>query len=259
MTAATIWSAGDSVSLNEIVSPTNPVTGLFFRVTQAGTTGNSEPQWARKIGEVVYDNNVRYVAFSSIFADISKLNPFSVIELFSLELNNNFHGEVTTERFHSGTNLNGNGDIVWAGDTYPRFPVEASGFAYQRGQIPRPKIIVSNAEGAISAILNRINIRDGKAGNDLTGAVLTRITTMAQFLDATNFPPIGNNPPVNPFGTPDPSAEFERQIYIVDRKSVENRDIVEFELSAVSDLAGVRLPKRQCTRALFPAIVTFFQ
>ena len=259
MTAATIWSAGDSVSLNEIVSPTNPVTGLFFRVTQAGTTGSSEPQWARKIGEVVYDNNVRYVAFSSIFADISKLNPFSVIELFSLELNNNFHGEVTTERFHSGTNLNGNGDIVWAGDTYPRFPVEASGFAYQRGQIPRPKIIVSNAEGAISAILNRINIRDGKAGNDLTGAVLTRITTMAQFLDATNFPPIGNNPPVNPFGTPDPSAEFERQIYIVDRKSVENRDIVEFELSAVSDLAGVRLPKRQCTRALFPAIGTFFQ
>ena len=259
MTAATIWSAGDSVSLNEIVSPTNPVTGLFFRVTQAGTTGSSEPQWARKIGEVVYDNNVRYVAFSSIFADISKLNPFSVIELFSLELNNNFHGEVTTERFHSGTNLNGNGDIVWAGDTYPRFPVEASGFAYQRGQIPRPKIIVSNAEGAISAILNRINIRDGKAGNDLTGAVLTRITTMAQFLDATNFPPIGNNPPVNPFGTPDPSAEFERQIYLVDRKSVENRDIVEFELSAVSDLAGVRLPKRQCTRALFPAIGTFFQ
>ena len=259
MTAATIWSAGTSVSLNEIVSPTNPVTGLFFRVTQAGTTGNSEPQWARKIGEVVYDNNVRYVAFSSVFADISKLNPFSVIELFSLELNNNFHGEVTTERFHSGTNLNGNGDIVWAGDTYPRFPVEASGFAYQRGQIPRPKIIVSNAEGAISGILNRINRRDGKAGNDLTGAVLTRITTMAQFLDATNFPPIGNNPPVNPFGTPDPSAEFERQIYLVDRKSVENRDIVEFELSAVSDLAGVRLPKRQCTRALFPAIGTFFQ
>ena len=254
MTAATIWSAGDSVSLNEIVSPTNPVTGLFFRVTQAGTTGSSEPQWARKIGEVVYDNNVRYVAFSSIFADISKLNPFSVIELFSLELNNNFHGEVTTERFHSGTNLNGNGDIVWAGDTYPRFPVEASGFAYQRGQIPRPKIIVSNAEGAISAILNRINIRDGKAGNDLTGAVLTRITTMAQFLDASNFS--GGS---NPFGTPDPSAEFERQIYLVDRKSVENRDIVEFELSAVSDLAGVRLPKRQCTRALFPATGTFFQ
>ena len=254
MTAATIWSAGDSVSLNEIVSPTNPVTGLFFRVTQAGTTGSSEPQWARKIGEVVYDNNVRYVAFSSIFADISKLNPFSVIELFSLELNNNFHGEENTERFHSGTNLNGNGDIEWAGEIYPRFPVEASGFAYQRGQIPRPKIIVSNAKGGISAILDRINKRDGKAGNDLTGAVLTRITTMAQFLDASNFS--GGS---NPFGTPDPSAEFERQIYIVDRKSVENRDIVEFELSAVSDLAGVRLPKRQCTRALFPAIGTFFQ
>ena len=174
--------------------------------------------------------------------------------MFSLELNNNFHGEVSTQRFHSGTNTNGNGDIVWAGDTYTRFPVEATGFAYQRGQIPRPKIIVSNALGTISEILNRINARAGKAGNDLTGAVFTRITTMAQFLDAANFS--GGS---NPFGTPDPNAEFERQIYLVDRKATENREIVEFELSAVSDLAGVRLPKRQCTRALFPAIGTFVQ
>ena len=45
----------------------------------------------------------------------------------------------------------------------------------------------------------------------------------------------------------------------MDRKATENREIVEFELSAVSDLAGVRLPKRQCTRALFPAIGTFVQ
>tara|TARA_B100001248_G_C27318276_1_gene425466 strand:+ start:40 stop:804 length:765 start_codon:yes stop_codon:yes gene_type:complete len=254
MSAATVWSASASLSLNTIVTPTNPVTGLFFRVTQAGTTGSSEPSWPRKIGEVAYDNNVRYVAFSSVFADISKLNPFSVIELFSLELNNNFHGEVSTQRFHSGTNTNGNGDIVWAGDTYTRFPVEATGFAYQRGQIPRPKIIVSNALGTISEILNRINARAGKAGNDLTGAVFTRITTMAQFLDAANFS--GGS---NPFGTPDPNAEFERQIYLVDRKATENREIVEFELSAVSDLAGVRLPKRQCTRALFPAIGTFVQ
>ena len=187
MSAATVWSASASLSLNTIVTPTNPVTGLFFRVTQAGTTGSSEPSWPRKIGEVAYDNDVRYVAFSSVFADISKLNPFSVIELFSLELNNNFHGEVSTQRFHSGTNTNGNGDIVWAGDTYTRFPVEATGFAYQRGQIPRPKIIVSNALGTISELLNRINARAGKAGNDLTGAVFTRITTMAQFLDAANF------------------------------------------------------------------------
>ena len=41
MSAATVWSASASLSLNTIVTPTNPVTGLFFRVTQAGTTGSS--------------------------------------------------------------------------------------------------------------------------------------------------------------------------------------------------------------------------
>ena len=61
----------------------------------------------------------------------------------------------------------------------------------------------------------------------------------------------------NPFGTPDPNAEFPREVYKIDRKSAENRDIVEFELAAPTDLAGVRIPKRQCTRAEFPSIGTF--
>ena len=93
---ASTWTASTSLSVGDIIAPTSQATGLFFKVTVAGTTGSSEPNWVTSIGEIVYDNNVRYVAFSSIFADISKLNPFSVIELFSLELNNNFHGEVTT-------------------------------------------------------------------------------------------------------------------------------------------------------------------
>jgi len=51
---------------------------------------------------------------------------------------------------------------------------------------------------------------------------------------------------VNPYGTPDPTAEFPREIYYVDRKTVETRDVIEFELGAAFDLAGVRAPKRQC-------------
>ena len=61
----------------------------------------------------------------------------------------------------------------------------------------------------------------------------------------------------NPLGTPDPTAEFKRQVYTVDRKSTENREVVEFELAGAIDMAGVRAPKRQCTSALFPSIGTF--
>ena len=187
-----------------------------------------------------------------VFSEVQKINPSAIIELFTLQLDNSLHGATTIYRFHSGSNLNANGEIVWAGNSYQRFPIEATGFAYQRGQIPRPKLVVSNALGTISAILLTVN--QTTTGNDLTGATVTRIRTMARFLDAVNFP--GNS---NPLGTPDPTAEFKRQIFIIDRKATENREVVEFELAGAIDMAGVRAPKRQCTRALFPSIGTFTQ
>ncbi len=188
-----------------------------------------------------------------VFSDIQKVNPSAIIELFTLTLDNTLHGATTVYRFHAGTNLDANGKIVWAGNDYLRFPVQATGFAYQRGQLPRPTLTVSNmGTPSISAILLTVN--QTTAGNDLTGAKVVRIRTMARFLDAANF-----SGSTNPFGTPDPNAEFPQEIYYVDRKSAENREIVSWELAAVFDLAGIRSPKRQCTRSLFPSIGTFNQ
>ena len=186
-----------------------------------------------------------------VFSDIQKVNPSAIIELFSLTLDSNLHGANTVYRFHAGSNLNANGKIVWAGDEYLRFPIEASGFAYQRGQLPRPTLTISNlGTPTISAILLTVN--QTTVGNDLTGAVVTRIRTMAKFLDAANF-----SGSTNPFGTPDPTAEFKREVFVIDRKATENRSVIEFELAAALDMAGIRSPKRQCTRLIFPSIGTF--
>ena len=38
MSAATVWSASASLSVGDIIAPTSASSGLFFRVTQAGTT-----------------------------------------------------------------------------------------------------------------------------------------------------------------------------------------------------------------------------
>jgi len=283
--STTVWSANTSLSVNTIVAPTESkrVAGLFFKVTVAGTTGASEPNWPNTIKETVngvtsyitvYDtnttanSNVQYVPLSAVFSDLQPINPSAIIELFILKLVTVLHGsndglppennETNIYRFHNGSNLNANTDIIWANKRYFRIPIEATGFAYQRGQLPRPKIVVSNAQGNMSTILDAVN--KITTGNDLTGATVTRVRTMAKFLDAVNFPNRDeNNNPVNPLGTPDPTAEFKRQIFVVDRKSVENREIVEFELAASTDMAGVRAPKRQCTRALFPSIGTFNQ
>jgi len=193
-----------------------------------------------------------------VFSDVQKVNPSSIIELFKLELKEGLNyetgnpdGVTTSYRFHAGTNLNANGQIVWNSESYLRFPVEATGFAFQRGQLPRPTITISNmGTPNMSAILVIANAFT--AGNDLTGAKVTRIRTMARFLDAANF-----SGATNPFGTPDPDAEFPREVYYIDRKSAENRTVIQFELAAIFDIAGIRAPKRQCTRDVFPSIGTF--
>ena len=186
---------------------------------------------------------------AAIVSNLQSTNPSAIIELFTLQLDNSLHGATTIYRFHAGSSLKDNGEIVWAGNTYQRFPIKAEGFAFRQGQLPRPTLTVSNALGTITAILAAVNATT--AGNDLTGATVTRIRTLARFIDAVNFP---SN--VNPYGTPDPTAEFPQEIYKIDRKSAENREVVQFELASVFDLAGIRAPQRQCTRAEFPSIGT---
>ena len=182
-----------------------------------------------------------------IVSELQNVNPSAVIELFTLTLDNSLHGATTVYRFHAGTSLKDNGEIVWAGNSYTRYPVQAEGFQYGKGQLPRPTLTFSNAIGTISAILLTVNAIT--TGNDLTGATVKRIRTKARFLDAANFP---SN--VNPYGTPDPTAEGKQEIFLIDRKSAENRTVVSFELAAVFDMAGARAPKRQCTRTEFPSI-----
>jgi len=173
------------------------------------------------------------------FSDLQAIAPSSVIELFELELNQKQHGATDIYRFHAGSNLNANGELVWAGNTYLRYPVEAEGFEYSgKGSLPRPKLRVSNIMGTITALL--LTLPSG-----IEGAKVTRIRTLARYIDAVNFP--GN---VNPYGTPDSTVAFPPEIYYIDRRSSETRDVVEFELASSFDLVGVRGPKRQCISAI---------
>ena len=193
---------------------------------------------------------------SKIFSSLQDINPSAIIELFTLQLSTALHGSNTIYRFHAGSSLNANGKIVWAGNEYLRFPIQATGFAFQKGQLPRPKLVVSNGGNQGSSLANLsfsailLTVNETTVGNDLTGAVVTRIRTLAKFIDAVNFAD-GTN------ATADPSAEFPQDIYSIDRKASENRELVEFELAAPTDLAGVRIPGRQCTRSVFPAVGTF--
>jgi lambda family phage minor tail protein L len=168
-------------------------------------------------------------------SDLQQIAPSAVIELFQLELNAAQHGVNETYYFHAGVNATNSGDIIWNGQAYLAFPIEATEFEYTgTGSLPRPKLRISNINGTITGIILTLP-------NGLEGAKVTRIRTLARYIDGVNFP--GGT---NPLGTPDPTAEFPREIYYIDRKASENRDLIEFELAAAFDLVGVRAPKRQC-------------
>jgi lambda family phage minor tail protein L len=173
--------------------------------------------------------------FLQLNAELQKIAPSAVIELFQLELNAAQHGVNETYYFHAGVNATNSGDIIWNGQAYLAFPIEATEFEYTgTGSLPRPKLRISNIYGTITGLILSLP-------NGLEGAKVTRIRTLARYIDGVNF-----SGGTNPLGTPDPTAEFPREIYYIDRKASENRDLIEFELAAAFDLVGVRAPKRQC-------------
>lgn len=163
----------------------------------------------------------------AITTEIQKLEPSAIIELFEMDATS-FGGDLL--RFHAGTNgLASN--VVWQGNAYTAYPIKATGFDFTgNGQLPRPKLTVSNVTGAITLLVLTYD--------DLLGAKITRKRTMVKYLDAVNFPD-STNPDA------DDTAEFPDDVFFIDRKSTETRDVVEFELAAAFDVAGILLPHRQ--------------
>jgi len=198
-------------------------------------------------------------------SELQSLNPSSLIELFTLQLVEGTHYATgnpdsvpTIFRFHAGTSMNSNANIIWQGDTYQKFPIDAQGFEFSgKGQIPRPQLIMSNLGGisrsgavlSVTDLLIIVNLTTPH--NDLLGATVTRLLVLASSLDNANF-----SSGSNPFGTPN-SNELPQEIYVIDRKMSESRNLVQFELTAANDTQNKRVPARQVTRTDFPAVGTF--
>lgn len=123
------------------------------------------------------------MTYAAVHSELQKPSPSSIIELYELELFQPIHGVAEIWRFHPGTNSVGDGgNIIWNGNTYIRYPVEATGFEYSgNGQLPRPTFRASNVFSSITAILL-------STPNGIEGAKVTRIRTLARYLDAANFP-----------------------------------------------------------------------
>lgn len=73
--------------------------------------------------------------------------------------------------------------------------------------------------------------------DDLVGAKVVRRQTLVKYLDAANFP--DGNP------TADSDEHFPDEVWFIERKLSEDKEMVEFELTTAIDLNGEQLPGRQ--------------
>lgn len=165
----------------------------------------------------------------TIESDVQKLNPGKIVVFFIIDATSIGGSAIY---LHSGKNALG-AAVVWQGQTYTAWPIEASGFELSgRGVMPQPKLLVADVASVVSALALELD--------DLLGAKVTRKRTFAKYLDAVNFAG-GIN------ADADPVQELADEVWFVNRKAEQRAGLyINFELSAAFDLAGKMLPGRQC-------------
>lgn len=128
--------------------------------------------------------------------------------------------------------INGTNPIIWRNYSYQPLPIKAEGFESKSdGRFARPKLTIANPDGLLSKILH--------SNNDFANSKVTRKRTYVRFLDKENFP---NQ--VNPFGENISDAGFEDDLYFVNRKVEENKNVVQFELVSALELEDAFVPAR---------------
>jgi lambda family phage minor tail protein L len=134
-------------------------------------------------------------------------------------------------------------NIIWQGNTYIAAPIKTEGFEFNsQGTIPSPKISIAVNNELIPELIRLKQVL--RSLGDLTGAIFKRKKTFAKFLDAVNW----LNPNDTPYGfSPDPYAEGRQDIYVFDRKSADDRNILQYELTSFWNLKGIKLPGRVVT------------
>ena len=210
-------------------------------------------------------------SIKSLNFELSNLTPSALVTMFEINLTKlmetkginlqdqakdiNFPGDVNDGilRFHNNINIF-NSYIIWRGKTYYPAPIAAEGFeSTTKGVLPQPSLtIASQSEtGADQLALLKHEI---KKFGDIIGSKVIRRRTFAKYLDRRNF--LGGFVDGGTFGSgagntslpqgyePDPYAELPIDVYFIERKQTENKNVLTYQLSSALDMEGTKIPKR---------------
>lgn len=154
------------------------------------------------------------------------LTPDTQLTLWELDFSKLMGSPIGTEqyirRFVPDAYVDGEG-VVLDGKPYDPLWLRATGFDWNvEKPPPRPTLTVGNGNGLITALIDSV-------GGDLTGARVVRRRIFKRYLDGED--------------EADPMAQFEPDLWTIERTGQENRYSIEFELSTPVDVE-VDLPLR---------------
>ena len=185
----------------------------------------------------------------NVYSEAFSLNPSALITLFEVDIGeigfnrgiiNDF--DINSEyqtifRFHNSIKSTSN-SIIWRGNEYVAAPIQEEGFEItSKGTLPSPKLRMSVTDDGIEylSIFKKRLLEFG----DIIGSKVTRIRTFAKFIDAENFKnskyPDGFNPS---------NSELSRDVFFIDRKALETKNTIEYDLATFFDIENVKLPGR---------------
>lgn len=123
-------------------------------------------------------------------------------------------------------------NIIFNGQTFEPMALEVSGLEMRSdGKASAPTLSMANNINGIQGAVSAYCLKFG----DFAGAKLKVITTLAKYLDASNFS--GGNASANP-------NESKTQLWFIEQKTSENAQQVSFELSNPVDFEGLKIPTR---------------
>ena len=221
--------------------------------------GTITTQQARSsIKSLVFElNNLTPSAIITLFEiDISSvLDAKSITSLADDKIQTGFKGNTESDttpsydgvlRFHNNIKVF-DSKIIWQGNTYIPAPIQATGFENSsRGTLPTPILSISSQSETGTDQLALLRYEILKLG-DIIGAKVTRRRTFAKYLDWDNFQVATAESRLAelPDGyEPDPNAELPRDIYYIERKTAENKNTIQYQLSSILDLEGIKIPRR---------------
>ena len=174
---------------------------------------------------------------------VQTLEPGSEITLFELDGTDygadvlRFHGHAIP---HTAAELAAAGaaadqltakSIWWQGNEYHAWPVQLEGVeANSDGTAVRPTFSAGNIDGRLTALC--------LAFDDLADFRLIERKTLAQYLDAINFP--AGNPDADP-------TQEAQEIWYFDQKASEDGELVSWELASPGDVGGESIGRQMTT------------